>query len=302
MNPSSDAQKQQLLFAPCRNVKTGAEMPAEREFSRENVEQYVDPESKNGKAKKTRPFVIKGLGLPFTDVTISGWPAVSQDVLQRLAGDPPNKWGDVVKLFDQKGLDGGKEACEAIAAVVESSRIETLHNNFMIPLQSLTDPKGRIHGSINLNTETGRLSSRRPNLQNQPAHEKDRYKIRRAFVAEPGNILIVADYGQLELRLLAHITRCRSMIQAFREGGDFHSRTAMGMYPEVEEAVRNGEVLLEWDYSKGAPPKPLLKDKVRFFFFCAISPQHASSAAVKLFCFWSVINLPEFGFFSLLEW
>lgn len=74
------------------------------------------------------------------------------------------------------------------------------------------DKNLRIHGSFNLNTETGRLSSRRPNLQNQPALEKDRYKIRKAFTCEEGNKLIVADYGQLELRLLAHMTKCKSMI------------------------------------------------------------------------------------------
>ena len=61
---------------------------------------------------------------------------------------------------------------------------------------------------MNLNTETGRISCRRPNLQNQPAGEKDVYGIRKAFVAEHGNVLIVADYGQLELRILAHMTNC----------------------------------------------------------------------------------------------
>jgi DNA polymerase-1 len=69
---------------------------------------------------------------------------------------------------------------------------------------------------LNLNTETGRLSARRPNLQNQPALEKDQYKIRKAFVSEPGKSLVVADYGQLELRLMAHITNCTSMIKASR--------------------------------------------------------------------------------------
>ena len=57
------------------------------------------------------------------------------------------------------------------------------------------------------------------------------------------------------------MSRCHSMIAAFETGGDFHSRTAMGMYPHVAAAVDNGEVLLEWDYNDGAPPAPMLKDK-----------------------------------------
>lgn len=135
-------------------------------------------------------------------------------------------------------------------------------SNFLTSLQELTDSDSRVHCSLNLNTDTGRLSSRRPNLQNQPALEKDKYKIRKAFQASPGNNLIVADYGQLELRILASITHCQSMIDAFASGGDFHSRTAMDMFPYVKEAVEDGECLLEWDYSKGdQPPKPLLKDK-----------------------------------------
>lgn len=133
--------------------------------------------------------------------------------------------------------------------------------NFLTSLQSLADHDSRVHCSLNLNTETGRLSSRKPNLQNQPALEKDKYKIRKAFQASPGNSLIVADYGQLELRLLASMTNCRSMIDAFEAGGDFHSRTAMDMFVHVKQQVDNGEVLLEWDYSNGEPPKPLLKDK-----------------------------------------
>ena len=92
------------------------------------------------------------------------------------------------------------------------------------------DETGRVHCSLNINTETGRLSARKPNLQNQPALDKDVYKIRKAFVAGKGNKLIVADYGQLELRVLAHLTNCKAMINAFKEGGDFHSRTAIGMY------------------------------------------------------------------------
>ncbi|MCI13714.1 DNA polymerase, partial [Trifolium medium] len=61
---------------------------------------------------------------------------------------------------------------------------------------NISGKDNRVHCSLNINTETGRLSARRPNLQNQPALEKDRYKIRQAFIAAPGNSLIVADYGQ----------------------------------------------------------------------------------------------------------
>ncbi|RVW42895.1 DNA polymerase I A, chloroplastic/mitochondrial [Vitis vinifera] len=125
----------------------------------------------------------------------------------------------------------------------------------------ISGKNGRIHCSLNINTETGRLSARRPNLQNQPALEKDRYKIRQAFVAAPGNSLIVADYGQLELRILAHLANCKSMLNAFKAGGDFHSRTAMNMYPHIREAVEKREVLLEWHPQPGEdkPPVPLLK-------------------------------------------
>ena len=70
---------------------------------------------------------------------------------------------------------------------------------------------------------------------------------------------------------MASMTRCKSMIDAFESGGDFHSRTAMDMFDHVKRKVDVGEVLLEWDYAKGDPPRPLLKDKVshdEFFLFC----------------------------------
>jgi len=137
--------------------------------------------------------------------------------------------------------------------------IDTMLNTFVGPLRYLADERSRVHCSLNLNTETGRLSSRRPNLQNQPALEKDQYLIRKAFRAEEGRALVVADYGQLELRLLAHVANCESMLAAFRDGGCFHSRTAVGMFEHVRAAVERGEVLLEKG-SDGDADTPLVKD------------------------------------------
>lgn len=155
----------------------------------------------------------------------------------------------------------GKEICRALQLLLEHRGTETLIQTFIRPLQDLADKHSRIHCSLNINTETGRLSARKPNLQNQPALDKDKYKIRLGFCPEPGNKFIIADYGQLELRVLAHMTNCRAMLDAFERGGDFHSRTAMTMFDYIRKEVDNGECLLEWDKSKGKAPAPLLKEK-----------------------------------------
>ncbi|KAF2078634.1 hypothetical protein CYY_000005 [Polysphondylium violaceum] len=266
MNSDSDAQIQQLLFAPVVNKKTKEALPREKDFECDNVLNVIEPGKT--KAKKKMKFFLHGIGLESKTVTASGWPSVDSQSLRELAGSNPEagKYGSAFKFFvdkypedKERGESEGREACLAINSLLEIGSIGTLINSFILPLQKLADSNSRLHTSVNLNTETGRLSSRRPNLQNQPALEKDRYKIRAAFTCEPGNTLIVADYGQLELRLLAHITNCKSMINAFHVGGDFHSRTAMGMYPHVKEAIDKGEVLLEWD-GDGEPPKPLLKN------------------------------------------
>merc|ERR1711871_1548229 len=194
-------------------------------------------------------ITIKSLGMTPLEFTPAGTPQVSAAILRKLAGtdvlgsEQDAVWGLAYDYFG--GGDKGKEACQAIGALAQIGQIDATITNFLVPLQTLADVDRRIHCSLNLNTETGRLSSRRPNLQNQPALEKDVYRIRNAFEAPEGKSLIVADYGQLELRVLAHITECASMIAAFEAGGDFHSRTAMGMYPDIAKAVADGTVLLE---------------------------------------------------------
>ncbi|ETV97295.1 hypothetical protein H310_09644 [Aphanomyces invadans] len=261
MNLASATQKQQLLFAPYSNPQKKIDLPVERMFDVENIEQIIENPEKQTKPKKNRSITIRGLGIPPVQFTASGNPAATAEALKELAGKPladPPQYGRAFEHFDDP--EEGAATCLALKKMYDMSSIDTMLNNFILPLQELADADGRVHGSLNLNTDTGRLSSRKPNLQNQPAMDKDRYKIRDAFTAAEGKLLVVADYSQLELRLLAHVTQCKGMIEAFKAGGDFHSRTAMGMYDYVQKAVEAGDVLLEWDSSKGKPPVPLLKD------------------------------------------
>uniref|UniRef100_A0ACD5UFH0 Uncharacterized protein n=1 Tax=Avena sativa TaxID=4498 RepID=A0ACD5UFH0_AVESA len=291
MNVNSDTQIRQLFFGGIENRRTPGEfLPKSRTFKVPNDDDTVT----NGKkAPKYRTIEIFSIveGLKPEIFTASGWPSASGDALRNLAGklktdfvctmedaeddeyvsdsetfeddvEDITSYGTAYKAFG--GGKNGREACYAIAALCEICSIDSLISNFILPLQGnrISCKEGRIHCSLNINTETGRLSARAPNLQNQPALEKDRYKIRQSFVAAPGNSLIVADYGQLELRILAHVANCRSMLDAFKAGGDFHSRTAMNMYQHIREAVEEKRVLLEWDPLPGQekPPVPLLKD------------------------------------------
>lgn len=263
------------------------------------MRRQIEERAVHSKVSKNKPFVIETVGLIPEEFTPKGAAQVSTAVLRRLAGSnldfyssetgsdsSSNKHLEVVKIAgvtapkygaaytffknqalaqgssEAEGDKRGREACLALGALANSGQIETTISTFLKPLQSLVDSEERIHCSLNMNTETGRLSSRRPNLQNQPALEKDQYKIRDAFIAREGNTLIVADYGQLELRVLAHVTNCKSMIEAFKTGGCFHSRTAMGMYAHVRQAVERGEVLLEAGAGTAGsgPPLPLVKD------------------------------------------
>ena len=174
-------------------------------------------------------MVIKGFGLKPLGFTEGGLPAVDQHIIKEMLKKEVNGNSYAFNQFYEKFKDEIKAQNfeQALAKYEKYKTIETLLKTFICPLQLAADKNGRIHCSLNLNTDTGRISARRPNLQNQPANDKDIYKVRYAFKAESGNKLIVADYGQLELRILANITECKSMIEAFRLGGDFHSRTAL---------------------------------------------------------------------------
>jgi DNA polymerase-1 len=212
-----------------------------------------------------RDVRIPCLGLKPVSITPTGFAQVNAVVLQAMVGKPdPQGLYTQGRAYAELIASGwhrsaALEVVSALASAVAFDACSTLIETFLRPLPEMVSPLDRVHCSLNINTETGRLSSRRPNLQNQPALEKDVYKIRQAFRAGKGNTLIVADYGQLELRVLAHVSNCKSMIKAFIDGGDFHSRTAINMFVHVKNAVDRGAVLLEKGTGANAN-LPLLKD------------------------------------------
>ena len=161
----------------------------------------------------------------------------------------PKQIGEI--LFDTMGLEGGKktktgawktgvDVLEKLAddgealpkIVLDWRQYSKLKSTYTDALVSQINPDtGRVHTSFSLAaTTTGRLSSSDPNLQNIPIRTEMGRKIRDAFVAETGHVLVAADYSQIELRLLAHIADLTTMKQAFADGVDIHALTASEMF------------------------------------------------------------------------
>ena len=132
-----------------------------------------------------------------------------------------------------------------VAALLEYREVSKLKNGFTEMLLALVDPKShRIHTTYEQTTAaTGRLSSTAPNLQNIPIRGELGRQIRRAFIAPPGHVLLSADYSQIELRVLAHLSEDETFCQAFAQKHDFHATIAAKVYgvalSDVTSAMRN---------------------------------------------------------------
>jgi DNA polymerase-1 len=180
--------------------------------------------------------------------------AVMEKTAHRLAGSEfglgsTKQLGEV--LFDRLKLPGGKRTPSGIwgtdasvlqsladqghelpACVLEWRQLSKLKSTYADALVQEIHPRtGRVHTSYAMAaTSTGRLSSNDPNLQNIPIRTEEGARIRLAFVAEPGNVLVSADYSQIELRLLAHVADVPALSEAFRTGQDIHARTASEVF------------------------------------------------------------------------
>ncbi|MGB9368310.1 MAG: DNA polymerase I [Xanthobacteraceae bacterium] len=181
--------------------------------------------------------------------------AALEDEVRKLAGDPdfnpgsPKQLGDI--LFGKMQLPGGtktksgqwstgarvldelaEQGIELAQKILEWRQITKLKSTYTDALPGYIHPQTkRVHTNYALAaTPTGRLSSSEPNLQNIPIRTEEGRKIRRAFVATPGNKLVSADYSQIELRLLAEIAEVPALRQAFKDGTDIHAMTASEMF------------------------------------------------------------------------
>ena len=173
----------------------------------------------------------------------------------------PKQLGDV--LFERMGIKGGRKGksgvystdvneLERIAAdkdspgrelvlkVLDWRQLTKLKSTYTDALQAQINPgTGRVHTSYSLTgAQTGRLSSTDPNLQNIPVRTEVGRQIRDAFVAEPGNVILAADYSQIELRLAAHIADVPALREAFARGDDIHNMTAQELFGEINRDTR----------------------------------------------------------------
>ncbi len=170
----------------------------------------------------------------------------------------PQQLGEV--LYGRLGLKGGRkgksgqystdvnelerlagEGVECARLVLDWRQLSKLKSTYTDALQAQINPEtGRVHTSFSLSgAQTGRLSSNDPNLQNIPIRTEIGRKIRDAFVAEPGNVLMSADYSQIELRLAAHMADVPQLKAAFREKADIHSMTATELFGSAERSQRD---------------------------------------------------------------
>lgn len=203
-------------------------------------------------------FGIDRAGMIALGETLDAEAKAKAETIYELAGHPfnvlsPKQLGTV--LFDELGLSGGKKtktgystgadvleglryAHPIVSEILAYRQLTKLHSTYAVGLLAAADENDRIHTDFKqAQTATGRLSSAEPNLQNIPVRTELGRLFRRLFVARKGRVLVDADYSQIELRLLAHVSGDETMLSAFHQGADVHTSTAASVFHVPEEMV-----------------------------------------------------------------
>jgi DNA polymerase-1 len=173
-----------------------------------------------GSPKQLQQILFEKLELPVIRKTPKGQPSTAEDVLRELA-----------------------DKYELPKLVLEHRSISKLKSTYTDKLPAQINPQtGRVHTSYHQAVAaTGRLSSSSPNLQNIPIRTPQGRKIRQAFVAPPGNLILAADYSQIELRIMAHLSADKGLLKAFHDGVDIHRATAAEVFGESYEKVSDNQ-------------------------------------------------------------
>jgi DNA polymerase I len=171
-----------------------------------------------GSPKQIGEILFTKLGLPVVKKTASGVPSTDEEVLEKLAEDYPLP----AKLLEHRGLS-------------------KLKGTYTDKLPQMVHPRtGRVHTHYaQAVAVTGRLSSNDPNLQNIPVKTTEGRRVREAFVASPGHLIASADYSQIELRIMAHLSQDEALLRAFREGMDVHRATAAEVFGVAPDQVNS---------------------------------------------------------------
>ena len=166
--------------------------------------------------KQLQEILFGRLGLPVKRKTATGQPSTAEDVLEELADE-----------------------YELPRIILEYRGLAKLKSTYTDKLPGQVDPRtGRVHTSYHQAVAaTGRLSSTDPNLQNIPVRTPEGRRIRQAFIAPPGHVLMAADYSQIELRIMAHLSGDESLLRAFAEDRDIHQATAAEVFGLAPSAV-----------------------------------------------------------------
>ena len=190
---------------------------AERMLALENEAYEIAGQPFNlGSPKQIGEILFGKLGLPVAKKTASGAPSTDESVLEKLALDYPLP----AKLLEHRGL----------------SKLKGTYTD-KLPLM-INPATGRVHTHYAQAVAiTGRLSSNDPNLQNIPIRTPEGRRVREAFVAPPGHVIVSADYSQIELRLMAHISQDPGLLRAFNDGMDVHRATASEVFNLAAEEV-----------------------------------------------------------------
>ncbi len=205
-----------ILLDTSRLQRIGKELAERIGALRERIFELAGGPFNLDSPKQLQELLFDKMGLPVQKRTAKGQRSTSEKALRQLVGSH-----------------------EIVKAILEYRHLAKLKSTYVDKLPRMVHPKtGRLHTTFHQTVAiTGRLSSSHPNLQNIPVRTEWGQKIRRAFIAPPGHLLLSADYSQIELTVAAHFSKDRKLLEAFRKGCDIHRATAAELFGIPESGV-----------------------------------------------------------------